>query len=75
MSFVFQGKLVKLYSRLLLSKSSFIESGALRAKDVVNIPPLDQWLKVVGLTHDAIPVSKKALFVCFFCLFLFLYNC
>ncbi|XP_034241397.1 kinase suppressor of Ras 2 isoform X3 [Thrips palmi] len=55
-----EGKLVKLYSRLLLSKSSFIESGALRAKDVVNIPPLDQWLKVVGLAHDAIPgVCKR----------------
>lgn len=54
-----EGKLVKLYSRLLLSKSSYIESGALRAEDVFNIPPLDQWLKVVGLTHDAITVVCK----------------
>ncbi|KAK3911842.1 Kinase suppressor of Ras 2 [Frankliniella fusca] len=49
-----EGKLVKLYSRLLLNKSSFIENGALRANEVINIPPLDQWLKVVGLTPDSI---------------------
>ncbi|XP_052124851.1 kinase suppressor of Ras 2 isoform X2 [Frankliniella occidentalis] len=49
-----EGKLVKLYSKLLLNKSSFIENGALRANEVINIPPLDQWLKVVGLTPDSI---------------------
>lgn len=58
---------MKLYSRLLLNKSSYLEEGALKTSEVFNIPPLKQWLLVVGLTPDAIRVSNHLFSVIFVC--------
>lgn len=50
----FQGKLIKLYSRQLVTKAKLRED--VNSPEMKHIPSLKQWLQVVGLNPDSIRV-------------------
>lgn len=52
---VFQGKLIKLYSKQLVTKAKLALDESLPA-EMKQYPSLHQWLRVVGLTQESIQV-------------------
>lgn len=53
---MFQGKLVKHFSRQLVIKAQFVEE---IQRELGHVPSLRQWLRVVGLSIDAIEVRTS----------------
>jgi len=47
-----QGKLIKLFSRQLVAKAKAPE-------ELKNVPSLEQWLQVVGLSPQVVKVSSE----------------
>ena len=50
--FSVQGKLIKLFSRQLVAKAKAPE-------ELKNVPSLEQWLQVVGLSPQVVKVSSE----------------